>query len=329
MIPRSNSMDLGKFRCPLRDMDSREREIFCVWVWSHTASLQVFFTWDCVLFFSKAVVTWMFASTSWQQESSAQECLGENARIMGISLKKQGPKGTRLLAMLFSLFSFCVSVSWFHIVNLMTLILVHPLGWKKLSFLSMYYSLKWSLRCLRCFFCLSNLFFSIPPNIHKKTIHLRSIFQSSILAILPDQGKSRFKGWQRNFSLYSCTFIWWMFSGLGRGSLAHRWSGADFVIWWRKQALYIWVKYSDTTWPSGRADLVRGNPTRISSIPGRWSSIIHTVVCTDTNTPNVFKWCIVLYEFSFIYACIVVSSCIHVVYIYVYILYFLNEYLHK
>lgn len=89
-------------------------------------------------------------------------------------------------------------------------------GMKEIVISSMYYSLKWNLRCLRCFFLLIKLvFLHPPPTFTKPSI---SIFQSSIFSISPDQGKSRFKGWQRNFSLYSCTFIWWMFSGLGRGT---------------------------------------------------------------------------------------------------------------
>lgn len=61
-----------------------------------------------MLFFSKAVVTWTFASTSWQQESSAQECLGENTRIMGISQKEARAKGHQIVGnVVFIIFILC------------------------------------------------------------------------------------------------------------------------------------------------------------------------------------------------------------------------------
>ena len=62
-------------------------------------------------------------------------------------------------------------------------------GMKEIVISSMYYSLKWNLRCLRCFFCLSNLFFSIPPQHsknHPSPFFRAPFFPFRLIKVSPD-----------------------------------------------------------------------------------------------------------------------------------------------
>lgn len=146
----------------------------------------------------------------------------------------------------------------------MTLILVHPFGMQEIVISSMYYSLKWNLSC---FFCLSNLCFSIPPQHsqnHPSPFFRAPCFPFRLIKVSPDLKADK------GISAFTLALLYGeCLAALVRGP-------------WRIAVEWSTVTSLDR---NGESWFGEGKSHQNKLHSDRWRIIIHTVVCTDTNTP--------------------------------------------